>query len=58
MIFLSHLTICKWLIFIKSTRYMSVFICISSIKLFKHFLVVYELFMMYGFLFENGDKKK
>lgn len=46
MIFLSHLTICKWLIFIKSTRYMSVFICISSIKLFKHFLVVYELFMM------------
>lgn len=51
MIFLSHLTICEWLIFIKSTRYMSVFICISSIKLFKHFLVVYELFMMYGFLF-------
>ena len=33
MIFLSHLTICKWLIFIKSTRYMPVFICISSIKL-------------------------
>lgn len=51
MIFLSHLTICKWLIFIKSTRYMPVFIYISSIKLFKHFLVVYELFMMYGFLF-------
>lgn len=27
------------------------FICVSLIKLFKHFLDVYELFMMYGFLF-------
>ena len=61
MIFLSHLTICKWLIFIKSTRYMSVFICISSIKLFKHFLVVYELFILsstYKCNFLGADNKQ